>query len=1197
MKRLLPTAALTGALLLLATGTPACGAEVDFGREIRPLLSDHCFACHGPDEKARKAGLRLDLRETALQPLRHGRSAIVPGDPDRSTLIHRVFTDDEDDVMPPPSAPKQLSADQKEALRRWIAAGAPWPEHWAFVPPERATPPTVQNAEWPRNDVDRFVLKRLEQEHLDPAPRAPKTTLIRRASLDLTGLPPTVDEVNAFLADRRPDAYERLVDRLLASPRYGEHLARYWLDAVRYADSHGYHIDAQRDIWAYRDWVIRAFNRNQPFDQFTREQLAGDLLPNPTTDQKIATGYIRSNMSTGEGGVIEAEYASKYAFDRVETTSATWLGLTMVCARCHTHKYDPITHQEYYGLYAFFNQLDEPVMDGNRPNPDPFLKLPSPEQTERLAWLETRRAEDQTRAEAPHPALDNAQETWTREWRARLASGWQTLSPTRARSTREPATPLEIHADQTFRTTDLSQSETNTFELLLPAAPGLLAGLRLEALPAYSLPARETPAESTAPAAPEPDAPNRDPRFRLAEIEAELVTADTNSPPQKLPLTLAVADAHDGDHTASRAVDGKPDTAWSVAGNAARESRTAVFALAHPVTVNSDATLRVRLRFESQPPEQAVARFRLAVAQGDELVRAFNPPRLEPWRLIGPFRTEGLNAGFDATYPPETQLDLAAAYPGVRGEVRWHDRADLADSGAHQLVNDLHGVHGAYYLTRKIQAPAATRLDVTLRADDVFKLWLNGQRVAEQPQPERFPGVQTRLTLDLPAGESQLLLKIVNHQGAKTFAFSAAPAGMHLPAPDVAALLSLPEPLTGPAADRLRTWFRRQHDPEFCTLFNDLARWREEEAAIQVAIPTTLIAKERAELRDTFLLLRGEYDQPGAKVAHAVPAILPPFPADVPTNRLGLAEWLLRPDHPLTARVTVNRLWQQLFGVGIVKTTEDFGVQGEPPSHPELLDWLATEFVRSGWDVKHLTRLIVTSATYRQSSRLTPELLQRDPENRLLARGSRFRVDAEVLRDSALFVGGLLVEQLGGPSVKPYEPPGLWEAVSFNNSQKYVPDQGPAQYRRGLYTFWKRQSPPPNLLLFDAPTREYCVVKRPRTNTPLQALALLNDPQFVEASRALAVRLLTEGGERNGQRLAFGFRLVTGRKPDREELEILREVLRAHRAEYRRHVEAARAWLSVGDFPLPAGLDPVEVAAWTAIANLLLNLDEAVTKG
>ena len=1196
MKWLLQNATFASALVFLTAGNVAA-AEVDFGREIRPLLSDQCFACHGPDEKARKAGLRLDLRETALQPLRHGRVAIVPGDPDRSTLIQRIYTDDEDDVMPPPSSHKQLSAGQKDALRRWIAAGAPWPEHWAFVPPERPTPPPVQDEDWPRNDVDRFVLKQLEQQQLAPSPRAPKTTLIRRASLDLTGLPPTIDEVNAFLADRRPDAYERLVDRLLASPRYGEHMARYWLDAVRYADSHGYHIDAQRDIWAYREWVIRAFNRNQPFDQFTREQLAGDLLPNPTTDQKVATGYIRSNMSTGEGGVIEAEYAAKYAFDRVETTGATWLGLTLVCARCHTHKYDPITHQEYYGLYAFFNQLDEPVMDGNRPNPDPFLKLPSPEQTERLAWLETRRAEDQARAEAPHPVLDGAQETWTREWRARLAGGWQTLSPTVARATREPATPLEIHADHSFRTTDLSQSGTNVFELLLPAAPGPLAGLRLEALPARPLPARESPDDNAGPLTPSPDAPSGDLRFRLAEIEAELVPAEPDQPPQKLPLTLAVADAQDGDHTASHAVDGKPDTAWSVVGNTARESRTAVFALAHPVNVNAADELRVRLRFDSHPPGQALARFRLAVAQGEELVRALDPPRLEPWQLIGPFRTEGPSAGFATPYPPETQLDFTAAYPGVRGDVRWHERADLKDGSAHQLVNDLHGVHGAYYLARKIHAPAAAPLDVALRADDVFKLWLNGKLVAEQSQPERYPGVQSRFRLDLAAGENRLLLKIVNHQGAKTFAFNATPAGTHLPAPDIAALLSLPEPLPGPSADRLRTWYRRQHDEGFRALFNDLARWREEGAAIQAAIPTTLIAKERSEPRDTFLLLRGEYDQPGDKVAHAVPAILPPFPAGVPTNRLGLAEWLLRPDHPLTARVTVNRLWQQFFGIGLVKTTEDFGVQGEPPSHPELLDWLATEFVRSGWDVKHVARLLVTSATYRQSSRVTPELFQRDPENRLLARGPRFRVDAEVLRDSALFVGGLLVEQPGGPSVKPYEPPGLWEAVSFNNSQKYVPDKGPAQYRRGLYTFWKRQSPPPNLLLFDAPTREYCVVKRPRTNTPLQALALLNDPQFVEASRALAVRLLTEGGERNGQRLAYGFRLVTGRKPDREELEILREVLRAHRAEYRSNREAAKAWLSVGDFPLPAGLDPVEIAAWTAVANLLLNLDEAVTKG
>jgi mono/diheme cytochrome c family protein len=1164
-----------------ATPAPRSGA-VDFNRDIRPILADNCFACHGPDEQARKAGLRLDIKAGALQPLKGGRQAVVPGEPARSALLARVTTADPDDVMPPPKTGKKLRPEQIQRLKDWIAAGADWPEHWAFVRPQPPTPPAVKNTRWPRNDLDRFVLHRLEREGLRPAPEADRTTLARRATLDLTGLPPTIEEVDAFLADKRPDAYERLVDRLLSSPRYGEHMAKHWLDAVRYADSHGYHIDAQRDIWAYREWVIRAFNANQPFDRFTIEQLAGDLLPNPTSDQKIATGYIRSNMSTGEGGAIEAEYAAKYAFDRVETTGTTWMGLTLTCARCHTHKYDPITQREYYGLFAIFNQLDEPVMDGNKPNPDPFLKLPSPEQTGRLAWLKERITDARKQLDAPSSELDASLQTWAKAWNERLADGWRALAPASAKSAKPDGASLTPLEDQSVLAGG-ARPETDVYEVTFKPAGGPLAALRLEALPHESLPKQGSSRAE-------------DGRFQLSEFEAELVPPAVDAKPQKLSFAQTLADRHEAEHDLARALDAKPETGW-LAAAADGTAPQALFLLAQPVTVPADASLRVRLRFETGKESRAIGRFRISAAQGETLVAALNPARLEPWWVLGPLKSGGLAAGFAQVFEPETRVDLAKRYAGVREEVGWQERGDLSDGGTHLLVNELHGVHGVYYLFRRVHVSAPTGLDVTLRADDVFKVWVNDRQVAGRGTPEPYPGVRTRFRVDLAAGENRLLIKLVNHQGAKHFAFSPAVAGQDVLAPDVAAVLSVAAQAAGDWGAKVRDWHRRQYAPEFRDLMDKLAGWREEEAAIDTAIPTTLIARELTQPRETRLLNRGEYDQPGEVVSPGVPAILPPWPAGAPTNRLGLAQWLVSPEHPLTARVTVNRVWQQHFGVGLVKTTEDFGVQGERPSHPELLDWLATQFIRSGWDVKHLQRLILASATYRQAARAPADLLARDPENRLLARGPRFRLEAEVMRDAALFAGGLLVEQLGGRSVKPYEPPGLWEAVSFNNSQKYVPDEGEARYRRSLYTYWKRQSPPPNMLIFDAPTREYCVVRRPRTNTPLQALVLLNDPHFVEAARALAQRMLLEGGADTGQRLALGFRVATARRPARAEVQILREVLRAQLAVYRADPAAAEALLGVGDFKAREGLDPAELAAWTTIASMILNLDETLTKG
>jgi hypothetical protein len=1159
-----------------AAAKPAAGKPIEFNRDIRPILSDNCFACHGPDEKARKAKLRFDLKEEAFKPAKSGDLAIVPEHPEKSSLLARITAKDEDDRMPPAkSGKKPLTPAQVELLTRWIKGGAVWQEHWAFQKPQRPAVPQVKEKKWPKNPIDNFVAARLEKEKLKPSPEAEKTTLLRRASLDTTGLPPTPAEIDAFLADKSPQAYEKVVDRLLASPRYGEHEARYWMDAARYADSHGFHIDSERSIWKYREYVINAFNTNKPFNEFTIEQLAGDLLPEATPEQKIGSGFVRCNMSTGEGGAIVEEYQAKYTFDRVETMSTVWLGLTMTCARCHTHKYDPIQHKEYYSLFSFFNNLNESVMDGNKPNPDPFMKLPSPEQSTRQTQLKAAIMKGEDKMKEPMPELDAKQPVWEAKWRGKLSEGWSVLKPESVASTN--GTKFKVLDDASV----LAEGENppkDIHEVKIPLAAGTLAALRLETLPLDTLPAKSA-------------ARADDGAFRLSEFEAEVVYPGTNTKPTKIKFTTAIADSAKDASDAAKAIDAKAETGWQA--DAVTEPHAALFLPADPIAVKSNATLKVTLKYEASTSKRAIGHFRLSAATNPELVDLLAPPKPEPWQVVGPFKTESTQQGFTNVFEPETKVDLKKAYPGVREEIKWAAKPDFVDGKQNVLVADLHGVHGAYYLYRTVKMPSARKLDVSVDADDLFKLWVNGKLVAERGTKA---DVATKVPVNLQQGENKILLKIVTTQGAAYFTFKTDLDDAETIPADTAALFAATKKFTPEQEKKVRIVYRKLNSPEFKKTFDDVEKWTEENNNIEKSIPTTLVAREMEKPRDTFMLIRGEYDKKGEKVSPGLPSILPPLPAGAPTNRLGLAKWLVDTNHPLTTRVTVNRFWQQLFGVGLVKTTEDFGVQGDQPSHPELLDWLATEFMQSGWDVKHMMRLMLTSATYRQSSKITPELLAKDPENRLLARGARFRVDAEVVRDIALDVSGLLVEKRGGKSVKPYEPPGLWEAVSFNNSQKYVPDKGEATYRRALYTHWKRQSPPPNLMIFDAPTREYCVVRRPRTNTPLQALALLNDPQFVEASRAFGQRMILEGGKDAESRLAYGFRLATSRRPSKDEVKVLSDVLKDQLTTYRKDKESAAKLLKVGEFKPSDSVDQSELAAYATVASMMLNLDETITK-
>lgn len=862
--------------LLTASGfagepTPPATTKLDFNRHILPILSENCYACHGPDAKARKGELRLDTKDGLYNSGKSGATVIVPGTPDASELFVRITAPaDDSSLMPPVKSGKTLKPDQVAIIRKWIEQGAEYRGHWAYVPPQRPAVPAGQNP------IDYFVQAQLRFAGLSPNPEADKVTLIRRVTLDLTGLPPTPREVDAFLADSTPHAYEKVVDRLLASPRYGEHRARYWLDAARYGDTHGLHLDNYREIWPYRDWVIRAFRDNKPFDQFILEQIAGDLLPEPTLDQLVATGFNRCHVTTSEGGSIAEEVYVRNVVDRVDTTSTVFLGLTVGCARCHDHKYDPVTQKDYYSLFAYFNSIAGSPLDGNNARHAPVTKVADPQTLAKLTQLRTR--------------VDAAQQAIT-------------------------AALKQVPYD-----------------------------------------------------------PNRFPT------------------PQHIGL----------------------------GGGAA---------------------------------------------------------------AIGFAQTRGYDA-----LPEWLRVQRILGLPNLPREI---------------------------------------------------------QNLARIPGPKRTP-----------AQTQQLRDYFVEHAYAPT-----------------------------------REQFRKLRQVHKAA--EDAFR------AVDQQVPTTLIFQERPQPKPAFVLNRGEYDQRTTPVTRGTPAFLPPMPVGAPQNRLGFARWLISAEQPLTARVAVNRFWQSVFGTGIVRTADDFGSQGEPPSHPQLLDWLAVEFRESGWDVKKLMRLLVTSATYKQSARVTPEKLSRDPTNQLLSRGPRFRLDGETIRDQALFISGLLFEKLGGPSVKPPQPAGLWEAVGYtsSNTARFQADTGHEKvHRRSLYTFWKRTAPPPQMTVTDAPSREACVVRRERTNTPLQALLLMNEKQFVECARALAQRALHSSASGVDGRLSWMFREATLRLPTSQELAVMRSLLIDQQAEYRSHPEAAKQLISQGETPPDPKLAPDELAAYTIIGNLILNLDEVLNK-
>jgi len=1052
--------------IVLGSALLAAEPAIDFGRDIKPILSDTCYKCHGPDEDQRQAELRLDQRKGAFAP-HHDPAVLVPGDLQASALWQRVSSQDPDFQMPPHDSGRSLSSDQRELLGRWIKQGARWDEHWSFAAPQRAALPSGDN--WARNAIDTFTLARMQLAGLKPSPPAAAETLARRLSLDLTGLPISQQQLDAYLADSSPAAYERLLDQLLDSPRYGERMAVEWLDAARYADTSGYQTDGERHMWRWRDWVVASFNQNQPFDEFTIEQLAGDQLENPSSDQLLATGFNRNHRANSEGGIVFEEYLIEYAVDRVETTFMVWQGLTMGCARCHNHKYDPITNREFYQLMAFFNNVPERGRVIKYGNSFPLMRSPTGQMMRQLTGLQQDldRADDQLAQQQQQ--VEHLLAAWGDNYQPR------------------PEDDVVIQQGLAVR---ISWDGLDDIELIDPQPD--------------DPPADDTPAADEQPAG-----------SPLSIVgEGAEVSFSKGLIGQALDLP------------AGRFVEG---------------AGTIKFTGSQPLTLST----------------------------------WLQPRSLQSGTIMSFLNTEDARAtGFS--------WKLVDNHVQVNFGPRWLDDAIIIRSKQTLPVGEwshLALVHDGSQLASGLQ------------------LYINGERQDVDVLLDIFTGdFTTSDTLQVGSEGGSLLL---DGRLDETRVYQRALKPQELAV--LACSDSIQQICRLAAAERsvaqqakLRHLFLDRHAPQQLQQLFHARRDRQQKLeSARRLVPTVMVMQESADPRRTYMLERGQYDKPGEEVTAAIPSWLDEGREQAVQSRLDLARWLVSERNPLTARVTMNRFWSLYFGRGLVRTLEDFGSQGEMPSHPQLLDWLAVEFVESGWDVKQLQRLIVSSATYRQSSQLTAKKLAADPENIWLSRAPRLRLKADVVRDQALAVSGLLIGPIGGPSVKPYQPEGLWAEIS---SQVYVRDDAESLYRRSMYTFWKRTVPPPLMMTFDASSREICVLTRSRTNTPLQALALLNDVTFVESARRLAAAMMLEGGVESTARLNWGFRQLTARRPTKQELQILQRTLGRALERYQQDPEAAAELVGYGESPVDPQLDTVQLAAYASVANLMMNLDEVINR-
>jgi hypothetical protein len=1049
------TAFSIGILILLAPPSDAA-EKVGFNHDIRPILADACYHCHGPDPGTRKAGLRLDT-QAGLFGTDGKDMAVVLGKPDESPLFQRLISPDPDEIMPPPESHKELKPEQIAMVRQWIAEGAKWQPHWSFLKPEMPELPAVKAAEWVKNPIDRFVLARLEASGLSPAPEADRPTIARRLSLDLTGLPPTPEEVETFVKDASPDAYEKLVDRLLKSTRWGEHRGRYWLDAARYGDTHGLHFDNYREMWLYRDWVIDAFNRNLPFDQSIVEQLAGDLLPNPTESQLIATGFQRCNITTNEGGTIDEENLANYAVDRVQTFGWVFLGLTTNCAQCHDHKFDPISAKDYYSLAAFFRNTTQGPKDGNVKDSGPVLVVPS-------------------MADRPR---------------------WEAL-------------PTEI-ADATRQRNDRRGVARPDFDKWLASTtPAILdASLPQQDL-ALHLPLNEG---------------------KGAEVTATLPGAAKYRAAGELPW------APGGKFGAAPVIRPGATLDLGGAGDFEKNQPFSYGAWIKPARDGVNAAILARM------DEKAAHR-------GWDL-----------WQ-------EGRNiAAHIVDEYPAKAIKVATAQPALKPGQWQHVLVTYDGKGQAGGVRIY--VDGAEKPTRAVNN--------TLKADSSIRT-TTPLRIGQRSAGQVFEGGSVQ--------DVRVYSRLLGAPEVKSIA----------DLPNLRAALAAGAKRNPQQAEALFSHYLNSLDQPYREIQAIVAKLEGERDAIKGRSPVTHIQEEKKDSPAMAnILMRGQYDQVGEAVPAAVPAALHPLPEGAPRNRLGLAQWLVDPANPLTSRVTVNRFWQEVFGHGIVASVDDFGIMGAPPSHPELLDWLAETFRESGWDTKAFFKTLVMSATYRQSSTVTPEKIERDRDNRLLSRGPRFRMDAEMIRDYMLAASGTLSPAMGGPGTKPYQPENVWETVGMGNA-RYQQDTGENLYRRTVYNYWKRMAPPASLEIFNAPSREVSCVRRERTNTPLQALVTMNDPQYIEAARQLAQKALRDSAGDAAKAMDFIARRVLARPLSQEESAIVTASHGSLLAHYRAKPEDVKALLKIGDSGPDPKLDATQVAAWTMVCNQIMNLDEVLNK-
>ncbi|MDB6067649.1 MAG: Planctomycete cytochrome [Pedosphaera sp.] len=1180
--------------------SPAPASKIDFTREARPILASHCFKCHGQDEGARKARLRLDVRENAIKPAKSDEIAIVPGQPDKSELVRRILADNDDDLMPPPGAKNPLTQAEKETLKQWIAEGAEYQPHWAFIAPKQSPPPKVNEKTWPQNAIDYFVLARLEKEGLKPSPRADKYTLVRRLYLDITGLPPTTAQADAFAGDVSPTAYERLVDQLLASPHYGERWARRWLDLARYADTNGYEKDRQRSIWPWRDWVINSLNADMSFDEFTIEQIAGDLLPNATPDQVIATGFNRNSMLNEEGGIDPLEYRFYSMVDRVHVTATTWLGLTMACAQCHTHKYDPIQHAEYYRFMACLDNAIEPE-----------LKIVEPA-------VAKQRRETEEKINALEAALPD-------KFTLEMRPSWRI--PGLAEFSSMNGSEAEFLTDGSFRVGG-TNPEKDTYTINFETAPQRITHVQIEAIPDDKF-GKGGPGRG--------DNGN----FVLSELEMEIQATNSGAGPRQVKFASAQADYAQEGYPEKNAIDGNTDTGWAINGpGGTSKHHHAIFALAEPVELKSPATITIRL-VQNLGLHHTLGRFRISF--GEELAdktfteqrrRETRDRRCEQWledQLPAAANWQALHPVAATSTAPILQIqaddsifcfgdftksdtytvkfrDLPAGLKAIRLEMLTDDR--LPNRGPGSVYYE--GQAGDFWLsTVKVKADgqalvltnatesyadkdnnAAKTLD-----DDAQTGWSikdGGGKAQNAVFQFAQPLTSTNeLQLDLvcekyyAAGLGRFRIWVTTNDNAGACKLDN----------EASAILTKYRD-----KDRLKSLFASTNDSldrdvllrQFALLSPDFAGPRGEIEKLRATMPkfsTTLVMQERppGQERKTFVHHRGEFLQLKDLVTPGMPAFLPALPDNAPKNRLALAKWLVSAANPLTGRVIMNRQWEALFGRGIVRTSENFGFQGDLPSHQELLDWLAVEFAKQGWSQKKMLKLIVMSTTYQQSSTVTPELGERDPLNVLLARGPRFRLDAEMVRDSALVAGGLLSEKIGGPSVYPPQPPGVSSEGAYGPLD-WKTSEGPDRYRRGLYTFAKRTTPYAMTATFDGPSGEVCLARRDRSNSPLQALTSLNDAAFMECARALG-KLTAKADGDDASRVDMMFRRCLTRPPSNEERASLVQFYQTQLARFVSGELKAAEIMEAGE---DAHLN--EQAAWTIVARVLLNLDETINK-